>query len=418
MYDAIIIGARVAGSPTAMLLARRGYKVLLVDRATFPSDTISTHQIQLPGIAALKRWGLLDRVLATEPDAAHSLRLDMNGMVLEAEFPAFDDINAVHSPRRYLLDKILVDAAVEAGAELRENFITEELIWEKERVVGIRGRTKDSGGTITEQARFVIGADGKHSLVAKWVDAPKYDEVPVLTCAYYNYWEGLPVNGGEIYARGKRYIGLWPTNNRMTIVFVFWPAAEFDAFRSDVEAGYTATLNLVPELAERLRQARRAERIVGSGDMPNFYRKPYGPGWALVGDSGYIKDPVSGMGINDAFRDAELLTEALDAGFSERHSIDDALSAYEQKRNAASKPFYDFTLETARMSPLRVEQIELFQALRHNPAAATQFAGIFTCAVKPTDFFTPQNIFQIIGMRGMSRIMFNKIFRMPQRRAS
>jgi len=417
MYDAIIIGARAAGSPTAMLLARKGYRVLLLDRATFPSDTLSTHQIQIPGSLALKRWGLFDKVLATGLQPAHRVHFDMGEIVLEGEFPSVDGVDAVYSPRRYLLDKILVDAAVDAEAELRQDFIVEEVVQENGRVVGIRGRSKN-GSSATERARMVIGADGKHSLVAKTVDASKYDEVPALICAYYSYWEGVPLNGGEIYGRVRRYIGIWPTNDQMTIVFICWPAAEFDAFRADVEGGFMATLDRVPALAERLRGGRRAERFAGTADMPNFFRKPFGPGWALVGDAGHTKDPISGMGISDAFQDAELLVEALDSGFAGRQPFEAALAEYEQKRNTASKPFYDLTIDVARMNPSPVEHTQLYKALQHNPVATSQFFGVLTGVVQPTDFFNPQNLFKIIGMGGMAKIMLNKIFQTPGQRAS
>lgn len=172
MYDAIIVGARVAGSSTALLLARRGYRVLLVDRATFPSDTLSTHQIQLPGSAALKRWGLLDKVIATDPGKADQVHFDMDGLVITGQYPALDGVTAVYSPRRYVLDTILVEAAAEAGAEMRQEFTVQELLWEDGCVVGIRGQAK-TGGSVTERARIVIGADGKHSLVAKAVAAPR-----------------------------------------------------------------------------------------------------------------------------------------------------------------------------------------------------------------------------------------------------
>jgi flavin-dependent dehydrogenase len=417
MYDAIVLGARVAGSPTAMLLARKGYRVLLVDRASFPSDTMSTHQVQIPGSIALKRWGLLDKVLATWPGTARHVRFDMGAAVLEGDYPTVDDVNSVYSPRRYLLDKILVDAAVEAGAELREDFIVEELLWDDGHMVGIRGRSKN-GGAVTEQAREIIGADGKHSLVAIAANALQYDEFPSLTCGYYSYWEGVPVNGGEIYSRGKRLIGVWPTNDNLTLIYVAWPADEFDQFRADVEGNYGKTIDLVPGLAERVHQGKRAERIVGTGDMPNFYRKPYGAGWALVGDAGYIKDPITGLGISDAFRDAELLADAVDAGFAGRQPLETPLSEYEQQRNAASKPAYDFTLDIARMNPPAIEQIELFRALEHNPTATSQFLGLMTGVVKPTDFFNPQNLFQVIGMRGMAKIMLSKVLHPAQRRAS
>jgi flavin-dependent dehydrogenase len=182
MYDAIVVGARVAGASTAMLLARKGYRVLMVDRATFPSDTLSTHQLQIPGSILLKKWGLLDRVLATSPGAAHHVHFDSDGIVLDGEYPTVEGVGAIHSPRRYLLDKILIETAVEAGAEFREGFVTEDLLRDDGKVTGIRGRLT-SGGTATERARIVVGADGKHSLVAKAVDAPRYDEHPALTVA-------------------------------------------------------------------------------------------------------------------------------------------------------------------------------------------------------------------------------------------
>ena len=410
VYDAIVIGARVAGSPTAMLLARKGYRVLLVDRASFPSDTMSTHQIQLPGGAALKRWGLLERVVATGLPVAERVRMEMGGMVMGGRFPVLDGVTGVYSPRRYLLDKILLDAASEAGAEVRADCLIQELHWEDGRVVGVRGQMKD-GAAFSERARVVIGADGRHSLVAKAVEAPKYHEQPTLTCGYYAYWADVPVQGGEIYRVGRRMLGAWPTNDGLTMIYVARPAAEFDAFRADVEGGYMATIDLVSHLAERVHAGRRAERIVGSGEMVNYYRKPYGPGWALVGDAGYIKDPITGLGISDAFRDAELLADALDAGFSGRAPMDVALAAYEQKRNDASKPFYDLTLDTARMEPLRVEQVELLRALRRNPAAASQFFGVLTMAIQPAGFFSPQNLFRLIGARGMAKVVWSKVTR-------
>jgi 2-polyprenyl-6-methoxyphenol hydroxylase-like FAD-dependent oxidoreductase len=410
VYNAIVIGARVAGSPTAMLLARKGYRVLLVDRASFPSDTLSTHQIQLPGGAALKRWGMLERVIATGLPVAERVRMEMGGIVVEGQFPVLEGVGGVYSPRRYLLDKILLDAANDAGAEIRTDCLIQELLWEDGRVVGVRGQTKD-GGSFSERTRVVIGADGRYSLVAKAVAAPKYDEQPTLSCGYYTYWADVPIQGGEIYRVGRRMLGAWPTNDGLTMIYVAWPAAEFDTFRTDVESSYMATIHLVPHLAERVSAGRRAERILGSGEMVNYYSKPYGPGWALVGDAGYIKDPITGLGISDALRDAELLADALDLGFSGRAPMDTALAAYERMRNDASKPFYDLTLGTARMEPLRVEQVELLRALQRNPAAASQFFGVLTMAVRPADFFSPQNLFRLIGARGMAKIVWSKVAR-------
>ncbi|GHO57577.1 NAD(P)/FAD-dependent oxidoreductase [Ktedonobacter robiniae] len=414
MYDAIIVGARVAGSATALLIARRSYRVLLVDRASFPSDTLSTHLIQLPGGAALKRWGLLDKVIATDPGKAAQVRFDMEELAVVGQYPFLDGVNAVYSPRRYVLDTILLAEAAEAGVEVRQEFTVQELLWENGRVVGIRGRTK-TGESVIECARIVIGADGRYSLIARTVAAPTYHEHPSLTCGYYSYWSDVPTQGGEIYLRGKRFISLWPTNDHLTLIYTAWPAAEFSVFRADIERNFLETLDLVPALAARVRQGQRAERFRGSAEMANFYRKPFGPGWALVGDAGYQKDPITAMGISDAFRDAELLAAALDDGFAGRRPLAAALAHYEQRRNAASRPFYEFTLETAQMKPLTVGQRELLQALPRHPTAASQFFGVLTGVVQPATFFRLQNLFQILGVQGLTKMVLNTVFQPRQK---
>lgn len=408
MYDAIIVGSRVAGSATALLLARRGYRVLLVDRASFPSDTLSTHVIQLPGGAALKRWGLLDRVIATDPGTSDRVRFDMEELVVEGPYPSLDGVNAVYCPRRSVLDTLLLAAAAEAGSEVRQEWTAQGLVWENGRVVGIRGRTQ-TGGSVTERAHMVIGADGRYSLVARAAAAAAYHEHPSLTCGYYSYWSNMPMQRGEIYQRGKRFISLWPTNDQLTLIYIAWPAAEFSAFRADIERNFLETLDLVPTLAARVRQGQRTEPFRGSGEMANYYRTPSGPGWALVGDAGYRKDPITAMGISDAFRDAELLASALDDGFAGRRPLAAALASYEQRRNAASRPFYEFTLETAQMKPLTVGQRELLRALSHHPTAASQFFGVLTGTVQPTQFFRLRTFFPLLGVRGLMRVMLNSV---------
>jgi 2-polyprenyl-6-methoxyphenol hydroxylase-like FAD-dependent oxidoreductase len=196
MYDVIIVGARVAGSSTAMLLAGKGLRVLLVDRARFPSDTLSTHQVQLPGGARLRRWGLLDQVVASGAPPAREVRFDAGPVVLQGRYPAFEGVDAVYSPRRTVLDALLLEAARAAGAEVREQFIVEELTLEAGRVSGIRGRSK-GGQPVTEAARLVVGADGKHSLVATTVGAPVHHDRPPLTMGCYTYWHDVPLDGAR-----------------------------------------------------------------------------------------------------------------------------------------------------------------------------------------------------------------------------
>jgi flavin-dependent dehydrogenase len=295
MYDAIIVGARCAGSPTAMLLARKGYRVLLLDRDAFPSDHMSTHWIHQPSMARLARWGLRERLVATGCPPITTITLDLGPFALRGSPPPASGVVEAYSPRRTVLDKLLVDAAVEAGAELRERFTVQNLVWEGDRVVGVSGHSA-TGVTAMERARIVIGADGIHSLVARQVAALTYDVRPAYSCVYYTYWSGVAQDSVEFYPRDHRGFGALPTHDGLTCIVVGWPNDEFHAYRADIESNYLKTLELAPALAERVRQGKREERFTGTAEQFNYYRKPHGPGWALVGDAGYIKDPHYGAG--------------------------------------------------------------------------------------------------------------------------
>lgn len=237
-YDVIVVGARCAGSPTAMLLARVGYRVLVVDRATFPSDTISTHQVHPPGVAALRRWGLLDRLVATGCPPIHTYSFDF-GLFTISGAPGTDDNPVAYGPRRTVLDKLLVDAAAEAGAEVREGFIVSDVVFEDGRVAGVRGHSRN-GSAVTEHARVIVGADGWRSLVAQSVRPHQYHDRPRLLCLYYTYYSGLPMGGRfENYDRPGRGFAAWPTNDDLTLVVGGWPFAELlpQALRPRLGAG-------------------------------------------------------------------------------------------------------------------------------------------------------------------------------------
>jgi flavin-dependent dehydrogenase len=392
MYDAIIVGARAAGSPTAMLLARKGHRVLLVDRATFPSDTLSTHYIHQPGVARLKRWGLLGRLVATGCPPSRNLVFDVGPFALSGAPLPSDGVEEGYAPRRTVLDAMLVEAAAEAGAEVRTGVSVDELLFEDGTVTGIRS------GNIVERARVVIGADGRNSLVARAVQAPEYDRRPGLACAYYTYWAGVEDGDVELYPReGRMIMGGAGTNDGLRVVIVFWPKNEFHAVRADVERNFDDALALAPPLAERLARGERADRFYGIGDLPFYYRKPFGPGWALVGDAGYHKDPITAQGITDAFRDAELLADAIDAGFTGTRTLDEALAAYERLRNEETRGLYELTYEFATLAPPTAEQQTLFGALRTNEADTNRFFGVVAGTVRPDEFFAPENIGRIVA---------------------
>jgi flavin-dependent dehydrogenase len=400
-YDAIIVGARCAGSPTAMQLARKGYRVLLVDKTTFPSDTMSTHMLHPPAVAALDRWGLLEALEATGCPPVETYLFDFGPLTIAGSPQPVDGIARGYCPRRIILDQILVDAAVEAGAELREGFTVDEILVEDGAVTGISGHEK-GGPTVTERAQVVIGADGKHSLVARTVSPKQYNERPTHLAQYYAYWSGLPVDGFEVRVRGDHRRG-WaavPTNDDLTVVPFAWPVSEFKSNRTDIEGNFFKALELAPEFAERMRGAKRETRFVGTAELPGYFRQPFGPGWALLGDAAYHKDPITAMGINDAFRDAELVSGALNDTFTERRTYEDAMGDYQQLRDLAATPVYDFTWDFAKLEAPPPETMQLMGAIHGNQEAMDAFVSVQANTLPAPEFFEPGNIGRIMAAAG------------------
>ena len=393
--DVIVVGTRCAGAPTAMLLARKGYRVLAVDRATFPSDTVSTHILHPLGVAALSRWGLLDRLTETECPPIHTYAYDFGPFTI-AGAPGTEEAPVGYCPRRTIVDKLLVDAAAQSGAEIREGFTVEEILIEDGRVVGIKGHSKHDE-TATERACVVIGADGLRSVVADAVRPERYDEKPILLAAYYSYWSGLPMDGRfETYIRDKRGFGVAPTHDGLTMIIVGWPYAEFAECKKDIEGNYLKTIELAPDFADRLRGAKREERFVGAA-VPNYFRKPYGPGWALVGDAGYNRDFITGQGMMDAFLDAELCAAAVDKALSGTQPFDAAMNEYQRTRDARVKAMYDFTCTLATLEPLPPPMQLLFAAVHRDQSAMDAFVRMNAGTISPAEFFAPGNVKAIMA---------------------
>lgn len=396
MYDAIVIGARCAGAPTAMLLARKGYRILLVDKATFPSDTISTHIIWPHGAEILDRWGLFDSLAATRcPPVALRLIFDVGPFALRGGVTHTNAGRGGLCPRRTVLDKHLVDAAVAAGAELREAFTVETLLWEGDRVSGVRGRTR-TGRSIDEHARIVIGADGAHSVVAKAVNAREYDARPPLTTNYYTYYSGFDAEDIEEYVRDYQAVGCFPTHDGLTLIAVLWPSRKFREVRADIEGHVRTVLESTPTVAERLSRARREEKWVGIAGVPNYFRQPFGSGWALAGDAAYNKDPITAQGISDAFIDAETLATVLDDGWSGRRPLDEGMAESQASRDRRAKPMYDFTCQLATLEPPPPHMQQLFAALRGNQEATNEFYSAITGSRPLPAFMNPEHLERIL----------------------
>ena len=396
MYDAIVIGARCAGAATAMLLARRGHRVLLLDRSPFPSDVHQGHFIHRHGPRRLAEWGLLDKIVATNCPPLFSHLTDFGDFPLMGRDVRVGNVAWGYGPRRGELDKVLVEAAIEAGVEFRQNFLVESLVWADDQVKGIRGRDRRHRTSRTEEARITVGADGKNSVFARAVGAPSYEEVPSLTCWYFSYWSGIPTEGFEWYLRKNRAIFSFLTNDNLFAIFIGWPIDEFGSVKADIEGQFMQVVDQIPGFAERVRSGRREERFYGTADVPNFMRRPFGPGWALVGDAGCHKDPMMAHGICDAFRDADFLTTAIHEGLVGQCPWDDGLMRYERRRNEATMAEYRENIAAARFTPVSPELLQLRLALRGNQEDTNRFVMALEGWISHEEFFNAENMERIL----------------------
>jgi 2-polyprenyl-6-methoxyphenol hydroxylase-like FAD-dependent oxidoreductase len=338
-YDVVVVGARAAGASTAMLLAREGLSVLLVDRSRYGTDTLSTHALMRGGVFQLSRWGLLDRVIdAGTPPVRRTTFRYANQLVPITLKPTYG-VEAFYAPRRTVLDPILVDAAQEAGAEVRYGIAVTGL--ERDRsgtVTGITARTRD-GDAFTATARVVVGADGIRSTVGDSAGAP-YEQIGKNAAAVtYGYWTGLETDGYEWNWRPKAASGAIPTNDGRTCVFA--SSSRRRIGRGGLEPLTRIVAASSPDLTERLAAANQADALRTFSGQPGHIRRSWGPGWALVGDAGYFKDPLAAHGITDALRDAELLSRAIVDVL--RDGAFEHLEQYQATRDRLSKALFDVT---------------------------------------------------------------------------
>lgn len=337
-YDVIVVGGRVAGAATAMLLARRGHRVLVVDQEQPGRDTLSTHALMRPGVLQLQRWGLLEDVIAagTPPVSTVTFRYADDPIVVDVEHP-------LYAPRRTVLDPIVVAGARRAGAEFRYGVRVERVLRDQDgRVSGVAGRGP-LGERFTARGRVTVGADGSRSLVARAVHAPVTRTAPSASAVIYGYWSGVDASGYEWCFDVERSAGVMPTNDGLTCVWVSAPAAHMrPLMRGDREQSVSALLEQTsPDLARRVRAGRREGVLRGAmNTVPNLTRRPWGAGWALVGDAGQHTDPLTALGISNALRDAELLADGLHASLRDPRDEAAALAAYERARDERSEDLF------------------------------------------------------------------------------
>ncbi|GAB3065562.1 NAD(P)/FAD-dependent oxidoreductase [Intrasporangium mesophilum] len=336
-YDVAVVGARAAGASTALLLARAGLKVLLVDRAAYGTDTLSTHALMRAGVLQLCRWGLLERVISASTPPVRQATFRYDSRVIRVPIKATHGVSALYAPRRTVLDPILVDAAVAAGADAQFGVAIADVVRDRTgRVRGLVGRRRD-GQAFRAEARIVVGADGIRSTIADRVGAA-FDRVGSgVGSTTYGYWPGLQVDGYEWNFRPNASSGVIPTNGGMACVFA--SATPRRIGRGGARTIVEILSAVDPDLGARLAEAPPPSTRTFTG-LRGFVRRSWGPGWVLVGDAGYFKDPLSAHGITDALRDAELLVRAI-VGALDGDSERDALEDYQTSRDSLSRNLFE-----------------------------------------------------------------------------
>jgi 2-polyprenyl-6-methoxyphenol hydroxylase-like FAD-dependent oxidoreductase len=373
-HDVVIVGSRAAGAATAMLLARAGHDVVMVDRAQLPSDTTSTHSLVRGGVVQLSRWGLLGDVLDSGAPPVRSVLFQQYGAAATEplRLPVKDKagVDMMLAPRRYVLDAILADAATRAGATLLTETTVRDVLRDPDgRVIGVLAHGAD--GTIQQlHARLVIGADGVRSRMADLFGAQLRESYEPSGTCLYTYVGGVDWDGFEFHLGHEAFAGVFPTHHGEAAVWLIRPSDQLawvlTAGASRPDAWLQALRTCAPELAERVLAGTINAPLRGSIGLPNHVRQAVGPGWALVGDAGYHRDPITGHGLTDAFRDAELLAEAADAMLRFLADERTAMTAYERQRDAAIRDTFLLTRALAAFPPperFAELQVELSRAL-------------------------------------------------------
>ncbi len=392
-YDAVIVGARIAGSATALQLARQGAQVLLLDATTFPSDTLSSHLLWSDGLAAFDDLGLLPAILATNAPPITTIRLAFGPHSNTAPIPGIGSYPPLLSVRRLILDDLLIQQVrQEPNITLQEGMTVQHVLREDTTVVGVAGVARAKNAPFQALGKVVIGADGRHSLIAQQCGAAEYDGVPPLLATYYRYYRGVEpgtVTALEAYRDADGgFCYLFPNDAGYWTLALSFPQVEFATVRLNHETALTAQIARKSGLPDRLANATAVTPWRGAGDLRNFFRHPYGPGWALVGDAGYQRDPITARGIPDALHSAALLSAALQQVWTTGADYETALASYQQTRDSMVKPLYDFTVDRPPAGVSAAAWATALGQTLSDAAYLSRYIGFMSTATPPKAFYS------------------------------
>jgi 2-polyprenyl-6-methoxyphenol hydroxylase-like FAD-dependent oxidoreductase len=398
-FDAIIVGARCAGSPLAALLARSGLRIAVLDEVTFPRDTLSTHILQAPALAFLDQLGLTEQIRATGAPPMVHVNVRQENLEFTAEVPQqTDDVGGIISVRRFLLDSILSQAAVQAGAEIRTATKVTAMLRDGARVTGVR--IAHDGDETVLNARLVVGADGRNSTVAKLVGARKYNVTPNRRFAYWSYFEGAGLNGAPTFVFhrwGDRLVMGCPADSGLYQVIVMPGLADLPRFRTDLAHSFMDYALSCRPVADALSGASRSTQLFGMRRWEGFFRETSGPGWVLIGDAGHFKDPSLGHGIQDAFRQAGALAPVIinEMANSDRR-FDRALSDWWRWRDHDADEFYWLAADMGKDGCVPAVQPEITNGLLRR-GKIDLFVNLLTHRSIPSKVFTPARLVTATG---------------------
>ena len=390
-FDVIVVGARCAGSPLAMLLARQGLKVAVVERAAFPKDTLSTHIFQAAAVNFLKRLGVFDKVRETGARTYNTvdLRQEEFRCVFDVSQRPGDD-GAFMSVRRFVLDPILLDAATNAGAEALMSTNVTGLVRDGDRVVGVRAVCQ--GKERSFEAKLVVGADGRNSTVAALVGARKYNVIPGERFGYW--WFFADADPGPdpslVYHRWDgRFVIAMPADAGLYQVILFPDMRLVTEFRDDRKAAFMAHARACAPVAEALDGAHGVGKMFGILKFECFFRESAGPGWALVGDAGHFKDPAPGQGIADAFRQAEALAPVIVGAIDDGdEALDATVAAWARWRDRDAAEYHWLAADFGAAGRAPVVVVEVTRQLYEHGRAA-DLGDLFQHRGRPSAVFTP-----------------------------